>query len=68
MSERATVTTIGVTYGRQQYRRYSNGEYQALMFGWWPDSNGTPSHRWRPIPVDKVPEAVRRLAEAASAD
>lgn len=65
MSEIATVSSIGVTYGRQQYRLYAHGKYQVLMFGWWPDSKERPSHRWRPIPADRVPLAVREAAEKA---
>jgi len=63
MGEIAAVSHVGISYGRQQYRLYSHGEWQMLMFGWWPDSNGRPSHRWRPILTDKVPRAVQEVAE-----
>jgi hypothetical protein len=31
------------------------------MWGWWPDSNGTPSWRWSGIEENRVPKEVKSL-------
>lgn len=49
-----------IAYGKTRYRVSSTGKWQVLMFGCWPDGNGTPRYRWAPIPGDKVPEPVKR--------
>jgi len=46
--------------GPQHWRVDSKGNWSVLMFGWWPDSNGTPSYRWRPIEKGRVPDELLR--------
>ena len=50
-----------ICLGQAEYRVTTGGKWTCLMWGWWPDSNGTPSYRWMPIPESKVPEKVRAL-------
>lgn len=51
-----------IALGRNQFRVDRQGNWQVLMFGWWPDSNGRPSYRWQPIDADRVPGKVKQLA------
>ena len=61
-SPTARVVAKTIEHGGAHYRVDTEGSWWVLMFGWWPDSGGTPSHRWRPIPSEKVPGPVRDLA------
>lgn len=44
--------------GNQCWTRV-HGQWYVRMFGWWPDSNGTPSHRWQSVPDERVPASLR---------
>jgi len=54
----ATICERTIAYGNQRWRVNSSGNWSVLMFGWWPDSNGTPSWRWEYINKDRVPKDV----------
>lgn len=58
-----TVHLVECTFahGQNRYRVNSGGEWQTLMFGWWPTGNN-PRWKWEPIPADKVPSEVRGAA------
>lgn len=49
--------------GPQQWRVSAKGHWSVLMFGWWPDSNGTPSYRWQYVEKAKVPAELLRQAQ-----
>jgi hypothetical protein len=51
-----------IAYGRTQYRVTSSGEWSVLMWGWFGSDQGRPIYRFEPIPADRVPEEVRKLA------
>lgn len=59
-----SVCEITISHGNQRYRTDRNGRWQVLMFGSH-GPNDPPvglSWKWHPIPEDKVPDEVKRLA------
>lgn len=48
--------------GQQRWRVDHNENWSTYMWGWWPDSNGTPSGRFVPVDKDKVPHEILVLA------
>ncbi len=49
-------------YGEQQYKVNSNKQWQCLMWGWWPNNNGSPEYRWEWIKKSRVPDEVLKKA------
>jgi hypothetical protein len=58
MTETPTICERTIAYGNQRWRVNSSGQWQVMMWGWWPDSNGTPSWRWSHIDKSRVPKEV----------
>jgi hypothetical protein len=50
-----------IAYGNQRWRVNISSQWSVLMWGWWPDSNGTPSWRWQSIEENKVPNEIKRM-------
>lgn len=59
----AEVIEKTIKYGKNRYKITSEGNWQILMFGWWPSNTGRPSFRWVPIEAKRVPEEVKKLAK-----
>lgn len=55
-----------IRWGRNLYRVNINGNWQTLMWGWWPDSNDRPSYRWMPIPLSDIPAEVIQAGKEKS--
>ena len=56
MSE-ATICERTIAYGNQRWRVNSSGQWQVLMWGWFPFGNN-PRWSWEPIDSSKVPKEV----------
>lgn len=56
-----TLTEQTFTMGKNRFRVSSNGDWSALMFGWWPTGNN-PRWQWSPIEVSSVPDEVKKAA------
>jgi len=52
---------IGQTFslGPQQWRVDARGNWQVLMFGWWPGHTGQPAYRWSDIDIKRVPQELK---------
>ena len=50
-------------WDRQRWRVDSNGNWTTWMWGWWPDSHGTPSGRFMPIEKEKVPRELLAMVD-----
>ena len=46
------------TRGPQRWRVDNAGNWSVYMWGWWPDSNGTPSGRFQPVETERVPQEL----------
>lgn len=57
----AQITSKQITYGNQQYKVDSKGNWQVQTFGFHITSpNATaPSYGWYPIPENRVPQEVK---------
>ena len=61
----ATICGKTIAYGKQRYRIDSSDNWQVLMFG----SHGPNdpivglSWKWRYIPIDRVPDEVKKAAK-----
>ncbi len=51
-----------IALGRNLFRIDFAGNWQVLMWGWWPDSGERPSYRWQSIEAERVPYEVKKLA------
>jgi hypothetical protein len=57
--EEMPISEIIISHGRNQYKvnlSFPKPHWMTLMWGWYPDSESTPSFRWQC--VDSVPEEV----------
>jgi len=48
--------------GKARYKVNAADTWQCLLWGWFPNNNGTPTYRWAYIPKEKVPKEILKLA------
>jgi hypothetical protein len=51
-----------ITYGQNQYKVTSSGEWSVLMWGWFGLGQDRPIYRFEPVATERVPWEVRKLA------
>ena len=60
---KATLCEQTYALGRNRYKVNSAGQWQCLMFGWYPDvKDHTPRYRWEWIKRSRVPDEVLEQA------
>lgn len=64
MKDKVIISEKTIAYGRQHYKVNTVGDWQVLMYGSH-GPNDPPvglSWKWRSIPIDKVPDEVKKAA------
>ena len=59
---RATLCERTFALGRARYRLSTEGQWLALMWGWWSEGEAAPSSLWMPVATCDVPPEVLQLA------